>query len=66
MTLGNQLTGSGEHELLKVAQARAGERQATVIFDITAESFIQTRGVRSVSRKKLQKLCKDSLCEPRQ
>ena len=60
LQLATQLTNDGTHELLKMARARAGETDATIIFDITAYSSKQTKGVRSTSRHTLQKTSKES------
>ena len=56
--LARELIADGSYELLKVARSRAGENQAIVIYDISAESTRQTRGVRGVDRRKLQKTSK--------
>ena len=63
MKLGLQLVRQGKYELLKVARVRGGEREAVVIFDITTELVMQTRGVRIVSSRTLQKLSEDSPLE---
>lgn len=60
MAFGDQLTREKMHEHLKVARVRAGEKRAFIIFDITADSTVQARGIRGVSRVKLHKLSKTS------
>lgn len=60
MAFGNQMTREKMYEHLKVARVRAAEDRAFIIFDITADSTVQARGIRGVSRVKLQKLSKNS------
>lgn len=60
MALAQKLTECGEHELLILARARAGEPHAISCFEITASGFKQTRGLRTEHRKTLSKLSKSS------
>ena len=48
----------------KIARVRAGGKRAFIVFDITAESTVQARGIRGVSCK-TQKLSKTRRSEPR-
>ena len=58
MDLAEQLTECGEHELLLLARARAGEPHAITCYEITPSGFKQTRGLQAVHRKKLLKISK--------
>ena len=58
--LGGILTARGDHELLKIAKARPGERDALVVTDITADSVKQTGAICTVSAKTLRRLCRSS------
>ena len=58
MTLAQKLTECGEHELLLLARARAGEPHAISFYEITRSGFKQTRGLQAVHRKKLLKISK--------
>lgn len=60
MALAEKLTECGEHELLILARARAGEPHAISCYEITPSGFKQTRGLRAEHRKKLLKLLKSS------
>ena len=60
IALGKKLTECGEHELLILARARAGEPHAISCFEITASGFKQTRGLRAEDLQKLSKLSKSS------
>ena len=54
-TLADQLTLDGQFPLLKIARCRAGEPDATVIFDVDKECRRQSGHGRRVPRQVLQK-----------
>ncbi len=54
-TLADQLTLDGQFPLLKIARCRAGEPDATIIFDVDKECRRQAGQVRRVPRQALQK-----------
>jgi hypothetical protein len=60
VALGGEITAQSEHELLKVARVRPGEREALVVTEITSERVKQTSPVRTVCAKTLRSLCRSS------
>ena len=51
--LADQLTRGDDFPLLKIARIRAGEPEATIIFDISEDSRKQSGRVRRINRHKL-------------
>ena len=60
ITLGDHFTLSNAFPLLKIARARAGEPDATIIYDISKDSRKQVRGARRISRQRLVRTSKQT------
>ena len=60
VALGDHYTLSNGFPLLKIARARGGEPDATIIFDVSEDSRRQSRAGRRVSRQKLVQASKNS------
>lgn len=58
--LADHLVGSGLFETLYLARSRAGEPDATIIFEFTCGIQKQCRNVRRLSRRVLLQACKNS------
>jgi len=63
IALGTQLARQGICEVVKIARARPGERDATIIAEITVEGLKATQSSRHVSSKKLLALVRRSPLE---
>ena len=53
VALGDRFTLRDTFPLLKIARARGGEPDATIIFDVSEDSRRQSRAGRRISRQKL-------------
>ena len=60
VALGDHYTLSNAFPLLKIARARGGEPDATIIFDVSEDSRRQSRAGRRISRQKLVQASKHS------
>jgi hypothetical protein len=60
VALGDRFTLSNAFPLLKIARARGGEPDATIIFDVSEDSRRQSTAGRRVSRQKLVQASKHS------
>ena len=60
VALGDRFTLRDTFPLLKIARARGGEPDATIIFDVSEDSRRQSRAGRRISRQKLVQASKHS------
>jgi hypothetical protein len=60
VALGDHFTLRDTFPLLKIARARGGEPDATIIFDVSEDSRRQSRAGRRISRQKLVQASKHS------